>query len=155
MTRTMVCLDGSRLSERALPYALAWDPGAEILLATVPEGEESLLECLARELREQGYQASWRTPRGAPHEALLELAAAEQVDLMVLTSHGRTGLQRLLLGSSPSGSSGTAPRRFYSFRPEPRTCPRFTRCALRLLQGASCTSRSAWRRAGTWTSPIW
>jgi nucleotide-binding universal stress UspA family protein len=38
-------------------------------------------------------------PRQRPSDALLDTAVAEQSDLLVMGSHGRRGLQRLLLGS--------------------------------------------------------
>jgi nucleotide-binding universal stress UspA family protein len=41
-------------------------------------------------------------PTGDPRDALLRLAADERVDLMVVGSHGRTGLAKLLLGSVSS-----------------------------------------------------
>jgi nucleotide-binding universal stress UspA family protein len=36
---------------------------------------------------------------GVPHEAILEYAADEDIDLIVMGTHGRTGLSRSLLGS--------------------------------------------------------
>lgn len=35
----------------------------------------------------------------SPHEAIIAAAAAHQCDLIVMASHGRTGMRRLLLGS--------------------------------------------------------
>lgn len=37
--------------------------------------------------------------RGAPHEGILEYAAGNGIDLIVMGTHGRTGLDRYLLGS--------------------------------------------------------
>jgi nucleotide-binding universal stress UspA family protein len=36
---------------------------------------------------------------GVPEEAIVRLAEEEEVDMIVLGSHGRTGITRLLLGS--------------------------------------------------------
>jgi len=37
--------------------------------------------------------------RGIPHETVLEYAVANDVDLVVMGTHCRTGLDRVLLGS--------------------------------------------------------
>jgi nucleotide-binding universal stress UspA family protein len=37
--------------------------------------------------------------RGKPDEAIVKAATAKEADLIVLGSHGRTGLRRLLMGS--------------------------------------------------------
>jgi nucleotide-binding universal stress UspA family protein len=37
--------------------------------------------------------------RGKPDEAIVKAAQAKQADLIILGSHGRTGLRRLLMGS--------------------------------------------------------
>jgi universal stress protein A len=36
---------------------------------------------------------------GVPYETILETAEAEKVDLIVMATHGRTGLSHLVLGS--------------------------------------------------------
>jgi len=36
---------------------------------------------------------------GVPHQKILEIAAAEQVDWIVMATHGRTGLSHLVMGS--------------------------------------------------------
>lgn len=41
----------------------------------------------------------WRLVHGDPRDALLQLASAEHADLLVLGTHGRGGMSRLLLGS--------------------------------------------------------
>ena len=37
--------------------------------------------------------------RGTPFREIVDLAASQQVDLIVMGTHGRTGLQHILLGS--------------------------------------------------------
>ncbi len=39
------------------------------------------------------------TVRGAPSHKIVEAARDKQVDLVVMGTHGRTGLQHLLIGS--------------------------------------------------------
>lgn len=41
----------------------------------------------------------WRLVHGDPRDALLQLASAENTDLVVVATHGRGGVARLLLGS--------------------------------------------------------
>jgi len=50
-------------------------------------------------LRGAGLKAETRVVQGDPREALVETARAEGVDLIVVGSHGRTGLAKILIGS--------------------------------------------------------
>ena len=61
--------------------------------------EESLLQL--RELVPPSFTGVWETEvaSGAPAEAIVRLAQARQVDLIVMGTHGRTGLSHVLLGS--------------------------------------------------------
>jgi nucleotide-binding universal stress UspA family protein len=36
---------------------------------------------------------------GVPHEEICKYAADEKIDLLVIATHGRTGLERVLMGS--------------------------------------------------------
>jgi nucleotide-binding universal stress UspA family protein len=47
------------------------------------------------------FRATWRveTASGNPADAIVRLAAERDVDLIVMGTHGRTGLQHVLLGS--------------------------------------------------------
>jgi nucleotide-binding universal stress UspA family protein len=123
----LLALDGSRLAERALPYAvaLARERAAPLLLVRVVEispyriaslSAAALSDVLlATELPEaQAYlrQQAMALPQLAPGlavqtelrsgDAALELLDAEQAheaQLLVLTTHGRTGVARWLRGS--------------------------------------------------------
>lgn len=53
----------------------------------------------ARILRNAGYAVDVQVRFGDPVAEILDLAAAEKVDLVALATHGRTGLRRLLMGS--------------------------------------------------------
>ncbi len=48
-------------------------------------------------------------PLGRPYEAILKVAQAKKANLIVLGSHGRTGLKRLLMGSVTERVIGQAP----------------------------------------------
>lgn len=55
-----------------------------------------------RGLRSAGLGTEARTVRGDPREALIETARAERSDLVVVGSHGRSGLSKLFIGSVAS-----------------------------------------------------
>lgn len=69
----------------------------------VREGMEAELEEALREdlriLRDSGYQASIVIKFGDPAQEILEFIEMEKVDLVAMTTHGRTGLTKLLFGS--------------------------------------------------------
>ena len=46
---------------------------------------------------------------GVPHQQILEAAAAERVDWIVMATHGRTGLSHLVMGSVAERVLRTAP----------------------------------------------
>jgi nucleotide-binding universal stress UspA family protein len=126
MIRTiMVPLDGSEFAERALPIAteLARWVGASLRLVTVhdightplPVSAETLtIAEIERQTQEQASQYLRRMADeasaggvpvthalriGYPATALIEDADDENVDLIVMTTHGRGGISRLWLGS--------------------------------------------------------
>ena len=116
----LVPLDGSQLAESALPKAieLCQGPGARVLLVRATEAHrlpgvdltdaqvevvseaEAYLGQVAERLRAQGIgkveTSVWYGP--APY-AIVEGARLHQADLIVMTTHGRSGLGRLILGS--------------------------------------------------------
>lgn len=117
----LVPLDGSPVAEQVLPYAQACarqlGPEAELLLMRVlePVDPAVLGPELARHQREEakkyltgiavdlgaaGFRARIRSEQPGPvHEAITAVADEEKVALVALCSHGRTGLERLVLGS--------------------------------------------------------
>ena len=54
---------------------------------------------VAQKLRNRGLKAQTETPTGTPAATVLHTALKSQADLIVMTTHGRSGLQRLWLGS--------------------------------------------------------
>jgi nucleotide-binding universal stress UspA family protein len=60
---------------------------------------EHSLMARARELRDRGIKASWRLQAGVPYEEIVKVADEERVDMIALGTHGRGGLNRLLMGS--------------------------------------------------------
>jgi nucleotide-binding universal stress UspA family protein len=118
--RILIPLDGSKLAEQALAQALdltrdreptlvlvraaiasTW-PGMDQTdqqIHVVHEAEE-YLDGVKADLAAKGVQrvqtSVWY---GAPASAIVEAASVGKVDLIVMTTHGRSGLGRLVLGS--------------------------------------------------------
>ncbi len=124
----LVPFDGSALSARAVPVAvaIARRTGARLQLAIVHDpsayipfvpGEvaipvydaafvrehrmqdQAALDAAVAEITAQGIAASGVLLEGTIVEALVEHARAADVDLTVMTTHGRSGFERLRLGS--------------------------------------------------------
>jgi len=63
----------------------------------------------AKILADAGLQATGRMEIGDPRSVLVEAARREKADLLVIGSHGRSGVARLLLGSVAAHIVGHAP----------------------------------------------
>jgi nucleotide-binding universal stress UspA family protein len=116
----LVPLDGSALSEKAVPFArgLARPAGAKILLmravqrarpdmpeaSRVDEGAQDLaadeLETVARFIREADIRADYFLWNAEAGQAITEAAREQGADLIVMSTHGRTGIGRALYGST-------------------------------------------------------
>lgn len=59
----------------------------------------TLLDNLRAELEEQGLAVKTRVIIGTPYRAILDQAVRGRIDLIVMGTHGRTGVEHLLLGS--------------------------------------------------------
>jgi nucleotide-binding universal stress UspA family protein len=105
-SRLLLPLDGSATAERAIPYtrALADRFGSEILLLSVPEGSESehfgeaiqaYLASLAAALARSGIQARIMIGTSGPSRSISAIAETEDVDLIIMASHGRGGPDRV------------------------------------------------------------
>lgn len=122
--RAIVPLDGSMVAEGIIPFVLeiAGPLDMEVMLLrvvvpippTVIEGSrhvevedvekrrleaERYLEPIAAELRARGVRVTSQVRRGEPTAEILAGAKAAGADLIAMTTHGRSGLGRLLFGS--------------------------------------------------------
>jgi nucleotide-binding universal stress UspA family protein len=105
--RFLVAGDGSPSSRAAWRQALAlaekW--GAKLTAVSVapesrnlPEAEDIVQEML-QEAAVRGISPRPVVVAGRPEEAIVAAAARQAADLIIMGSHGRTGLTRLLMGS--------------------------------------------------------
>lgn len=79
-------------------YGFGSDPFPDIKKDMIEASEKKLAE-LAAELQAAGIIATWKTVKGHPATALRDLAKEDDVDLVVIGSHGRTGFDRVMVGS--------------------------------------------------------
>ncbi len=91
---------GARLTMVSVVYVndefLALAPRA---VAEMVAKAEAKLEELKRQAAAQGIEARTEVREGDPHLGIAEAAARCQADCIVMGSHGRRGLSRLLMGS--------------------------------------------------------
>ena len=72
------------------------------LIEEVTRHHEELCKRAQDELHRAGFSTSVKVLPGDPREALVETARTEKADLLIVGSHGRTGLPKLVLGSVAS-----------------------------------------------------
>jgi nucleotide-binding universal stress UspA family protein len=106
--RILVPLDGSELAEGALPYAegIATRLHSEvILLTTCTPGDclerplRAYLEKRAGELSSLGIKASPLVVQGNAADEILDFAGRNDINLIIISTHGCTGLSIWSLGS--------------------------------------------------------
>lgn len=106
--KILVSLDGSELAEAALPYGreLAECLGSEIHMLGVcdlPRLPERLLKAYvddsASKFKRAGLRAKATVICGTPADVILEYAEKAGIDLIIMSTHGRSGLTRWVLGS--------------------------------------------------------
>jgi nucleotide-binding universal stress UspA family protein len=111
--------EGTRAAvEHAIDHAKRYDATLHVLYvvdARIGVARETTPELIFEELEDQGRRAIENVQsqaraadvatiegvvaRGDPHQAILDYVSAEGIDLVVMGTHGRTGLDHYLLGS--------------------------------------------------------
>jgi nucleotide-binding universal stress UspA family protein len=133
--RVLIPLDGSPPAETILPFAeeIARSFEAEVVLLTVVEPlapgaglvtgpvnaadalflhqleTKKYLAELTKRLEARGLRARPRLGLGRPAVEIVQAAMAEGADLIAMTTHGRSGLQRAVFGSVAEQVLRTAP----------------------------------------------
>lgn len=141
--KILVPLDGSALAERAVEQAekIAKALGYEVILFRViqnplagapeagPAAEEratldsideaySYLKPIASRLEGNGIKARVEVGEGPPYAGILGLAHKEDVEFIIMSTHGRTGLTRALMGSVAEKVVYTTKRPVMLVKPE-------------------------------------
>lgn len=122
--RILIPLDGSNLSHEALSVGLrlAREHGAEVwlyralaldhlrsdrpeLISAIMNHERELIEEYLKGWQEDcgGVGSRILTGEGSPVSGIVDAVAAHNIDLVVMSSHGRSGAERWLLGSVTEG----------------------------------------------------
>jgi len=107
----LVATDGSRFGDSAAATAsslakLCKTP-VTVISMTLPSHSEQRREearqtvnRISSFLTQEGLQTDGQVLEGRPDMLIVDTAAAKQADLIVVGSHGRTGIERVLLGST-------------------------------------------------------
>lgn len=121
MKTIVIALDGSKLAEQSIPAVsgLAAETKGEVVLVTVivppdrwskeeipqeeVEGERDLAKLYLRSVHDQfhdkGVSARVRIEIGQEAETIVSIADEEGADAIAMTTHGRSGFARWILGS--------------------------------------------------------
>ena len=124
--KILVPLDGSELSESILPHVVNLAKGCQVpevtllrvgepmdrhvretlsvelahkLIEVNREEVASYLEKVAADLKAEGINATTVVASGNPAQEILDYAQNNDVDLILMSSHGRTGVARWAFGS--------------------------------------------------------
>ncbi len=137
LKRIMVPLDGSKFGEHAIPAALGlagrdtlvdlamvieappFQEGIDISgwVTDMEERQSEYVEGVAESISGNGQEVTTTVLRGSRVDELSRHAEASGADLIVMTSHGRGGLERVWLGSVADGLIRHAPAPVLVIRP--------------------------------------
>ncbi|MGC8871820.1 MAG: universal stress protein [Caldimicrobium sp.] len=130
--KILACLDGSEESFNAYKNALrfAKSLGSEVLVITViplgqalssalslfigmkdtlRKGAEKILKQASIMAEEEGVKVKEILEEGEPFQRIIDIAYAEEVDLIVLGKTGKSGLAKGILGSTATRTIGSSP----------------------------------------------
>jgi nucleotide-binding universal stress UspA family protein len=134
--KIMIAVDGSESSEPLVEFVarIRWPAGSRTLVVSVANAaagmvaapfeaaaasaeiealdvreHEELVARASRALTEAGLPCETKVILGEPASGLVQAVRDEGADLLVVGSHGRTGLSKLLLGSVSAHVVGHAP----------------------------------------------
>ena len=100
LSRRYSCFEQSAIADvEPCPRATTGVSGATLVVAVLWLGAQRELDRIVTQLRDSQIKARSLLRVGAPFLEIIHAAQAENVDLIVLGTHGRTGLAHVLLGS--------------------------------------------------------
>jgi len=121
--KLLVTLDGSEFAERVLPFVRLFSPlTREVLLLTVPEIPEArmygavvdeivdlrkhsedqsreYLEKFVKSLINDGIEAKGIVTGSRPAQTIVSVSEEKDIDLIMMATHGRGGMDRFFIGS--------------------------------------------------------
>jgi nucleotide-binding universal stress UspA family protein len=122
--KILVPLDGSDLAEAVLPHVeslakandaqvvivrVALNPATEFamtdpsiagrMVETLESNAKEYLSEVCKRLMGQGLKVSMQIAEGPIADSILQVAADEKIDLIAMSTHGRSGVARWLIGS--------------------------------------------------------
>ncbi|WP_396612907.1 universal stress protein [Haloferax sp. S1W] len=124
-------VDGSPASEQAIPHVFGFAEmyesrvhvlfvadtehdgvggivGGEVLATLEQEGQK-LVDGIVERARNRDIDAVGTVEKGSPHKAILDYIADNDIDVVMMATHGRTGIERVLLGSVTERVVRTSP----------------------------------------------
>jgi len=125
--RILVCLDGSTVTEQILPYAeeeaRRFNSKLILIIVTYPpsvvvepttgyyhatslekiqkdmDHAATYLETVTEQFQKKGIDTDYEVLQGETGKVIVDYAAENNIDLIILGTHGRSGLGRLVFGS--------------------------------------------------------
>ncbi len=140
LDRLIVPLDGSLMAECVLDHALdtLGRPDLDLHLVQVvepmatwfgpPTGHYedvshelavNYLEKMAEKLIIDGYRVTWEVRHGHPEQEIAAVVSERRINLIVMATHGRSGVGRLMFGSVAEGLALSAHVPLLLVRPSP------------------------------------
>jgi len=115
--KVLVATDGSEHGMTAVSEAIgvAKRCGSTIIAVSVAHSEAELKEAdinvgrVVERAQKDGVEVEVVTPIGTPSDAIVEIAGGRAVDLIVMGMYGKTGLKKLLMGSTTEKVIGHSP----------------------------------------------
>ena len=142
--KILVPLDGSPLAEAAIPHveALASLEGAEVFLimvavtpvavfslAETPQASDAIdtmeaesliyIQSIRARLQKAGIRTSILAREGPVAETILEVCSEIHADLIAISTHGRSGISRWLMGSVAERVTNQSPVPVLLIHPKP------------------------------------
>lgn len=124
LKHVLIPLDGSELAEQSLSHLMRFvspthvtfsllaalsaalpgvndvsQPSMDEALITANEQIRAHVQAVRERLEQAGFRATEHCMVGDPADCILHMAEEEHVDLIAMSTHGRTGFRRALLGS--------------------------------------------------------
>jgi len=108
--KILVAVDGSEYSEAALREAINISKACNSKLQRMEQEAAKLLEGVkAKATKENVHCETIVRFDDQPYRAIVDEAKARKINLIVMGTHGRTGLEKMLLGSVAQKVIGHAP----------------------------------------------